>query len=210
MKIYFAGPLFTPYVRDFISHHAQILRDHEIDPFVPHESFNPRITPLVQKVMLEKGLLTRDELQSASAPALVSECMRQGQVTRDELGLPPMTPIGVFERDMEGVSSANAVLALLDGTQVDDGTACEIGIFYGLSRNDPTKKGVAALMTDFRGVRRAQQGWGINLFVLGAIEENGKIFDNFDDALRQLKAWDKELRAESRHPLGEADTHGAS
>jgi nucleoside 2-deoxyribosyltransferase len=208
MKIYFAGPLFTPYVRDFISRHAQILRDHGIDPFVPHENFNPKITPRVRKVMLDKGLLTPEELQSPSAPLLVSEWMRKGKVTRDELGMPAMTPLGVFDKDMEGVSSANAVLALLDGTQVDDGTACEIGIFHGLSRSDPTKKGIAALMTDFRGVRRAQQGWGINLFVLGVIEEKGNIFDNFDDVLQQLKVWDRELKAESRHPLGEADSHG--
>ena len=45
MKIYFAGPLFTPYVRDFISRHAQNLRDNGIDPFVPHESFKPKVTP---------------------------------------------------------------------------------------------------------------------------------------------------------------------
>ena len=37
MKIYFAGPLFTPYERDYISACARVLREHGIDPFVPHE-----------------------------------------------------------------------------------------------------------------------------------------------------------------------------
>ena len=107
-----------------------------------------------------------------------------------------MSPTFVFEKDYAGLSGSNAVVALLDGTQVDDGTACEIGIFYGLLRKDPSKKGVVGFMTDFRGVRRADQGYGINFFVLGVIEECGKICTDFDDVLSQLKAWDAELRAD--------------
>jgi nucleoside 2-deoxyribosyltransferase len=88
------------------------------------------------------------------------------------------------------------VVALLDGTQVDDGTACEIGIFYGLLREDPYKKGIAGFMTDSRGLRRIEHGYGLNLFVLGVIEECGKVFSDFEDVVDQLKAWDAELRAD--------------
>ncbi len=198
MKIYFAGPLFTPYVQEFISRHAQILRDNNITPFVPHESFKPQVTPEMVESLVEKGLLTREALEQHSATELVVGLIRKRKVKREELGLPPVTPEVIFDKDMDGVASANAVVALLDGTQVDDGTACEIGIFYGLMRNDPTKKGIAALMTDFRGLRRAGRGYGINLFVLGVIEECGKIFDDFDDLVQQLKAWEQELEAEGR------------
>jgi hypothetical protein len=44
--------------------------------------------------------------------------------------------------DWAGLSEANAVLALLDGPTIDDGTACEIGIFYALMQSDPGKKGI--------------------------------------------------------------------
>ncbi|MGC8787797.1 MAG: nucleoside 2-deoxyribosyltransferase [Anaerolineae bacterium] len=193
MKIYFAGPLFTPYVREFISKHAQILRDNGIDPFVPHENFKPTVSPAAIDLLLKRGLLTSKDLENRSAVDLISDLVYKGRVTREELGLPAVTPEVVFDRDYEGLSSANAVVALLDGTQVDDGTACEIGIFCGLMRKDPTKKGIVGFMTDFRGLRKARRGWGINLFVLGGIEECGVIYDEFTDVVRQLRVWKTEL-----------------
>ncbi|MGC9398081.1 MAG: nucleoside 2-deoxyribosyltransferase [Anaerolineae bacterium] len=190
MKIYFAGPLFTPYVRQFISEHAQILREHGIDPFVPHENFWPKITAENAKMLVEKGLLTAEELHDEHLPARAARLLRSGKVSREELGLPDLDADLVFQKDYEGLSAANAVVAILDGTQVDDGTACEIGIFYGLLRDDPSKKGVIGFMTDSRGTRRAKEGFGVNLFVLGVIEECGVILTDFDDVIEQLKAWD--------------------
>ncbi|HUT15334.1 MAG TPA: nucleoside 2-deoxyribosyltransferase [Anaerolineae bacterium] len=192
MKIYFAGPLFTPYVRDFISQHAQILRDNGIDPFVPHESFKPEVSPEILESLVQKGLITQEALEKQSATDLVLTLVRKGRVKREELGLPPVTPEVIFEKDMVGVASANAVVALLDGTQVDDGTACEIGIFCGLMRTDPAKKGIIGFMTDSRGLRRADHSHGINLFVLGAIEECGMILDDFQDVIKQLQIWEAE------------------
>ena len=197
MKIYFAGPLFTPYVRDFISKHAQMLRDSGIDPFVPHESFKPEVTPEILESLVQKGLISQEALEKQSATDLVSTLVRKGRVKREELGLPPLTPEVIFEKDMVGVASAHAVVALLDGTQVDDGPACEIGIFCGLTHTDPTKKGIIGFMTDSRGLRRADHGHGINLFVLGAIEECGMIMNDFQDVIQQLQIWETELVAES-------------
>ena len=193
MKIYFAGPLFTPYVRQFISEHAQILRVHGIDPFVPHESFKIEITPEMAEVLVAQDVMTGEELALPNAADVVAERMRQGQITREALGLPSNTPERIFDVDYGGIASANAMVVLLDGTQVDDGTACEIGIFYGLMREDPTKKGIAGWMTDFRGARKADHGYGLNLLVLGVLEECGAIFTDFDDLVRQLKAWKAEL-----------------
>ena len=61
------------------------------------------------------------------------------------------TPEAVFAVDAGGVESSDAVLAVLDGSSVDDGTACEIGLFYGLKQRDPERKGVIGLLTDLRG-----------------------------------------------------------
>ncbi len=200
MKIYFAGPLFTPYVREWISHHAQILRDQGMDPFVPHESFRPHVTPEGMRFLAEKGLLTVEQLSSPTVPDVVNELLRRGLVRREDIGLPPMTPEHIFRVDLGGLRAANAVLAVLDGTQVDDGTACELGIFYGLMRSDPSKKGIVGLMNDARGARKAATNWGLNYFVLGTIEECGKVVADFQDALALLKEWRGELTKATERP----------
>jgi nucleoside 2-deoxyribosyltransferase len=141
MKIYFAGPLFTPYERGYIDECAGRLRADGFDVFVPHEH---------------------------------------------ELAQSDTTAEWIFAKDMEGLGGANAVLALLDGPMVDDGTACEIGIFYALMQSDPAKKGVVGLLTDLRGLRGETSG--MNLFVGGCIEATGgEVVSSFDEALAALR-----------------------
>lgn len=193
MRLYFAGPLFTPYVREWISHHAQILRDHGFDPFVPHESLFAEIPVEGRRYLLEHGLLQEQQARSPHMTLLVSRLISDGRVTRQQLGLPPLTPEIIFRGDLAGLSSANAILALLDGTQVDDGTATELGIYYGQMRGDASKKGIIAMMSDSRGTRKAASNWGINYFVLGTILECGKIVASFSEALAQLEVWRAEL-----------------
>jgi nucleoside 2-deoxyribosyltransferase len=65
----------------------------------------------------------------------------------------------VYRIDTEGLRSADALVAWLDGAMVDDGTACEIGMFGG----------------------------GMNLFVGGAIESCGKIVYAVDDVVAALR-----------------------
>jgi Nucleoside 2-deoxyribosyltransferase len=150
MKLYFAGPLFTPYERDFISKCAQVLRKNGFDPFVPHEDhLYPRPTAKV-----------------------------------------------CFANDFGGISRANAMLAIIDGVEVDDGTACEIGIFHTLMQTDPTKKGIVALHDDLR-TNGLGEGKSINSFVLGCIEASGRVVRTIDEAVAQLKAWETELQANS-------------
>ena len=110
MKIYMAGPLFTPYHRAFIARNAQRLSEAGFICYVPHE----------------RGV-TR-EIEWASGH--------------------PRTAGGIFDMDYEMVAGANAIVALLDDPDVSSGTACEIGIFYGLMQNDTTKKGILGLLTD--------------------------------------------------------------
>jgi nucleoside 2-deoxyribosyltransferase len=146
MRVYFAGPLFTPYERGFIDECAAKLRAADIDVFVPHEQ---------------------------------------------ELATPDATPGPIFAVDYEGIAGANALVALLDGPVIDDGTACEIGIFYGLMQHDATKKGVVGLVTDLRSERTQgrNEGYGLNLFVVGCIEAAGEICTSIDDVLRVLDGW---------------------
>jgi nucleoside 2-deoxyribosyltransferase len=99
----------------------------------------------------------------------------------------------VYRIDSEGLQSANALVAWLDGPMVDDGTACEIGMFTELVRSGgPQYRGIVAIATDIRLERRRQAnvvGGGMNLFVGGAIESCGRICHTVDDlvaALREL------------------------
>ena len=143
MKIYFAGPLFTPYERRYIDECAETLRGAGIDVFVPHEH---------------------------------------------ELALGAMVSAAeIFAKDRPGIEQANAMLAILDGPTIDDGTACEIGMFHGLMQSDPTKKGIVGLLTDIRGQRG--ESTGLNLFVEGVIEDAGRIVGSIDEALDVLRTW---------------------
>jgi nucleoside 2-deoxyribosyltransferase len=94
----------------------------------------------------------------------------------------------VFAADAGGVETADAVLAVLDGPSVDDGTACEIGLFHGLKQRDPERKGVVGLLTDLRAERRGD--FALNLFVRGCIEAGGgAVVDSLDEALAILEGW---------------------
>ena len=100
----------------------------------------------------------------------------------------------VYRIDSDGLRSANALIAWLDGPMVDDGTACEIGMFAELARSGGDHyRGIVAITTDLRLERRRAVnvvGGGMNLFVGGAIESCGRICHTVDeavDALRELE-----------------------
>ena len=148
MKVYVAGPLFTPYERGFIDECSAQLRGAGFDVFVPHEH----------------------------------ELALDGTVTAER----------IFAKDWAALSEANAVLALLDGPMIDDGTACEIGIFHALMRSDLEKKGIVGLVTDLRATRdteRVGEARGLNLFVVGCIEAAGRICTSLGAAQAVLEAW---------------------
>jgi nucleoside 2-deoxyribosyltransferase len=99
-----------------------------------------------------------------------------------------VTAEAVFAADAGGVVDADAVLAVLDGPSVDDGTACEIGLFYGLQQHDSRRNGVVGLLTDLRAERRGD--FAVNLFVRGCIEASGgKVVDSLDGAVAILDGW---------------------
>ena len=119
-----------------------------------------------------------------------------------EAKLDPFTARRVFELDHdEGLARANAVVAWVDGPTVDDGTACEIGIFYGLmQRGEPWRKGILGLATDDRLRRRnaSLEHGGLNLFVAGVIERAGGLCWSLEEVKERLLLWKRELEADAR------------
>ncbi len=159
MRIYMAGPLFTPYERAFIAENAAVLRSCGYECFVPHE-------------------------QEFSAPAA-----REGAAP-DELGHFQQQEMAdlIFTKDNTGLLNANAVVALLDGPTVDDGTACEIGLFYGLMQQDKSKVGIVGILTDTRA-SVGFEGRGVNLYVLGCIQRAGAVYTSLEGCLETLDRW---------------------
>ena len=91
--------------------------------------------------------------------------------------LQELTPKEVYRVDGEGLRAANVLVAWLDGPIVDDGTACEIGMFAQLMASGAEQyRGIVAVVTDLRLRRRRgiAVGDGMNLFVAGAIESAGQ------------------------------------
>ncbi len=118
-------------------------------------------------------------------------------VPHEQFGaLAELTPGEVFRVDVEGLRSANAVLAWLDGPAVDDGTACEIGLFAQLvAGDDPQYRGIVGIVTDLRLQRRRANavGDGMNLFLVGAIEQAGRVCWSVDDAIEALRELDEDV-----------------
>jgi nucleoside 2-deoxyribosyltransferase len=100
----------------------------------------------------------------------------------------PLSATHVFAVNQAGIATSHAMLAWLDGAQVDDGTACEIGLFYGLMQARPERHfGIVGLVTDLRVARRkAAHAQSLNLFVEGLLERAGKLTTNLDQALAEL------------------------
>lgn len=98
----------------------------------------------------------------------------------------------VYRVDAGGLRSANALVAWLDGPMVDDGTACEIGMFAELVRSGGEQyRGIVAIATDLRLERRREKGvvgGGMNLFVGGAIESCGTVVSSVDELVTRLRA----------------------
>lgn len=146
MKLYIAGPLFTPAERAYQENLASRLTQVGHECFVPHrQAFEPLDAPTV------------------------------------------------FAVDSAGLRQAEAVVAWLDGPGVDDGTACEIGLFSELVRTQPDRyRGIIGLVTDWRAWRRRDRGMadgGINLFVGGAILEYGQLAWNIEEVEEILQQW---------------------
>lgn len=190
VKVYCAGPLFTLYERDYMSRCGQALREVGIKPFVPHENFHAKLPPDTAERLLALGAATPEMLEQQPLGELVRRLIQTRIVSREELGLPlSSTAQQVFDRDFEALSDADAVLAVINGTEADDGTACEIGIFAALMESDPSKKGIVAIHDDWRTLDAPGEGKGLNAFVQGCLLQSGVIVKRLEDAVIVLEGW---------------------
>ena len=93
-------------------------------------------------------------------------------------------PTKIFEKCTEGIDISDIVIAILDGTDVDSGTAWEIGYSY------VSNKTIIGIRTDFR-----QRGddFGLNCMISKSldflIEENSMkdILKELENIFRELK-----------------------
>ncbi len=85
----------------------------------------------------------------------------------------------VYERDIRRIEEADIVVAILDGPDVDSGTAFEVG--YACAKGKP----VIGLKTDMRVFA---QGEDVNNMLAHGVR---KIVKNFDELLSTLNAFKK-------------------
>jgi nucleoside 2-deoxyribosyltransferase len=82
----------------------------------------------------------------------------------------------VFHANLVALRHAEAVVAVCDGSQVDDGTAWEIGYAYGRNMQ------IFGLRTDARIVQRADEA--INLMILESLSELSPTIEQLLHAIR--------------------------
>jgi nucleoside 2-deoxyribosyltransferase len=84
-----------------------------------------------------------------------------------------------FYANLAALRRADAVVAVCDGSQVDDGTAWEIGYAYGKNIQ------IFALRTDARIVQRADEP--INLMILESLSELSPTIEQLVHAIRYVE-----------------------
>lgn len=84
----------------------------------------------------------------------------------------------IFERDLRGIEQSDAVVAILDGADVDSGTAFEVG--YSFARGKP----VIGLKTDMRVFAKDEE---LNNMLAQAIRALARNLDELIQELRKLQ-----------------------
>lgn len=101
----------------------------------------------------------------------------------------------IYEGDYDYLKETDFLVAIIDGCEIDGGTAAEIGIVSTMN------KPIYALYTDTRqqGTENQRKVEALvndstenqfmyrNLFVVGLIKKHGYIFNNIEDLVKQLK-----------------------
>ena len=88
----------------------------------------------------------------------------------------------VFFEDLKYLKSADIVIAVLDGQDIDSGTALELGYAYA------TSKEIFAIMTDKRRWINNEIS-GINNMVWGVCKEGKRIYRDIDVLIKNLKMY---------------------
>jgi nucleoside 2-deoxyribosyltransferase len=105
MKIYFAGPLFTPYERTYIDQCAKRMRDAGMEVFVPHEI--PLPDPVTPKFIFDTD--AREVLGANVVLALLDGPMVDDGTANE---------IGIFWAEMRHDKSKKGMIGLVTDTRV--------------------------------------------------------------------------------------------
>ena len=130
--VYIAGPLYTPYEREYIDKIASEIESTGAKTFVPHR---------------DAKLAAADEENTSH----------------------------FFDADLKNMDKAQIVVAILNGSGVDPGTAFEIG--YAFS----TGKTILGLLED---TRISNPATGINLMIVNS----SKIFQSREELTKEVKS----------------------
>lgn len=97
--------------------------------------------------------------------------------------------LAVFEKDYEALSWANVLIVMIDGAQIDDGSAVEIGVFLEQKLAGKDKGGIFGLSSDMRVGPGAVEGEmkQLNFFAAGAIHRAGTIVTSIDEVIEALR-----------------------
>ena len=87
----------------------------------------------------------------------------------------------IFNKDTKMIFECDLLIACIDQESIDSGVACELGIAWALNKT------IMGLYTDFRQFRKGEGKMYKNPYVLGCIEDKGKLFNNLDDLIKELK-----------------------
>ena len=85
----------------------------------------------------------------------------------------------IFDQDTLEVLNSNIIVANLDGLSIDAGVANELGIFWAMKKvvDDSFFKGIVGYRSDIRKNGENDQRFYFNQYVVGGIEDVGKIVD---------------------------------
>ena len=167
MKVYFAAPQNTPYQRAFVLECVNQLKNAGFVVYLAADEYLEDQSAFAVTMEADGKPLYSDE----SAGGTLAKSAKAGRV---------------FVDNYIHLKRSDALVALLDGSQVDDRVACEIGLFYGLMHADKTKKGILGLATDARCLLRRDTAFGVNIFTMGTLEEVGKAVENLDALISEL------------------------
>ena len=94
------------------------------------------------------------------------------------------TRVDIFSKDLMMLDEASIVVALLDGSDVDSGTAVELGYAYA------KRKKIFGLLTDFRAYSKtSEKPSKINNMVWGVCEKGQTIFRSLDEVTEAVKQY---------------------
>ncbi|MGC9777764.1 MAG: nucleoside 2-deoxyribosyltransferase [Candidatus Heimdallarchaeota archaeon] len=88
----------------------------------------------------------------------------------------------IFNNDLRFLKEADIVIAILDGSDVDSGTAVELGIAFA------QKKRIYAYLTDIRAYGMSNELQKLNNMIWGVCNSGNNIYRDIDDLCLKIES----------------------